>query len=193
MSKGRTLELVAACHQGDHQAASELFERLLPRVRKIVALRMGWRETDLWEQEDLVQETLLDAYKALQDFEPRSEGALYHWLATLIRNNLVDHARHRQAQRRDGRRVLPPTSSVLSESIYGKDLDTPSLHAQARETENRIEEGLLGLEERQRHVIELRKLCGLSFEEIAEEMGLGAASSARALFSRALGELGRRI
>jgi DNA-directed RNA polymerase specialized sigma24 family protein len=42
-------------------------------------------------------------------------------------------------------------------------------------------------------VIELRKLCELSFEEIAKELEFSSASSARSLFSRAMSELAERL
>jgi RNA polymerase sigma-70 factor (ECF subfamily) len=190
-----TLVLVHAAQGGDRAAVEVLFERLVPRVRKIVALRMGRRETDLWENEDLVQETLREAFQSLHGFEPRGEGALLHWLARLVQNNLIDHTRRNQAQRRDaGRRLRrPERSTVLSDSVLGADLTTPSQHAEASETERRLEDALLALEERQRRAIELRKLCEFSFEEIAEELELGAASSARSLYSRAMAELAKHL
>lgn len=190
-----TLQLVAAARGGDRAASDELFARLLPRVRKIVALRMGCRETDLWEREDLVQETLLDAFRSLEGFEPRGEGALCHWLARLVQNNLIDHVRRGHAQRRDeGRRARrPDRSTVLTDSVLGTERSTPSQMAQASETERKVEEALLAMDERERRAIELRKLCDLSFEEMAAELGLGGASSARSLYSRAMAELAKRL
>jgi len=191
MSAFSTLQLVVAARDGDSGAVDELFRRLLPKVRRVVALRMGCRETDLWDREDLVQETLLDAFRSLGSFEVRGEGELLNWLARLVKNNLTDHARRRRAQRRDvGRRVTPVNGSAsLSDSVLGADRTTPSQDAQAGELEQRVEAALLALDERQRRVIELRKLCELSFEDIAKELELGAASSARSLYSRALAEL----
>jgi RNA polymerase sigma factor (sigma-70 family) len=164
-------------------------------VRKIVALRMGCRETDLWEREDLVQETLLDAFRSLEGFEARGDGALCHWLARLVQNNLIDQARRGKAQRRDERRRVRrgERSTVLTDSVLGSDRATPSKLAQASETELQVEEALLALDERQRRAIELRKLCELSFEKIATELGLGTASSARSLYSRAMAELAKRL
>lgn len=191
-----TRRLVVAAQGGDREAAEELFRRLLPRVRKSVALRMGCRERELCDREDIVQETMLDAVRALAGFEQRSEGALCHWLATLVQNNLTDHHRRRQAKKREAVRVHPAASRnshVLSDSVFGVDRVTPGDHVEAAELERRLEEALLALGERERRVIELRKLCELSFDEIARELGLGTASSARSLFSRAMAELSKRL
>ena len=82
---------------------------------------------------------------------------------------------------------------MLTESVLGTDRRTPSQDAQAAETEERIESALLAMDEPKRRVLELRKLCGLSFEEIAEELGFSGASSARSLFTRAMSELSERL
>lgn len=193
---GRTLGLIEGARRGEPAALEELFTRLLPRVRKIVALRMGCRESELWEREDLVQETLLEAFRDLARFEPRHEGALCHWLATLVRNNLADHRRRRTAQKRDVGRVErrgAEGSSFLADSVLGRDEDTPSRLATAAELEQRVEGALLALDEPKRRVIELRKLCELPFDEIARELGFGSESSARSLYSRALAELADRL
>lgn len=191
-----TRRLVLEAKAGNREAAEALFARILPRVRKSVALRMGCRESELWDREDLVQETLLDAFRALSGFEHVKEGALCHWLATLVHNNLADHQRRRRARKRDAGRIGPGVGRnghVLSDSVFGVDRITPGDHLEAAELERRLEEALLTLGERERRVIELRKLCEFSFEEIAKELGLGTASSARSLFSRAMAELSRLL
>ena len=191
----RTLVLLARAREGDAQATEELFELLLPRVRKIAALRMGLRESELWEREDLMQETLIDAFRSLERFEARHDGALCHWLATLVRNNLNSHHRQRKARRRDVRRVArrKEHSTLLTDSVLGADSNTPSRIATARELEERIEIALLAMDEPKRRAIEMRKLCELGFDEIAVELGLGGPSSARSLYSRALAELADRL
>jgi len=187
-----TRRLVLGAQAGDRQAIEELFARLLPRVRKSVALRMGCRERELGDREDLVQETLLDAFRSLEGFELRKEGALCHWLATLVQNNLCDQRRQRRARKREAPRIDPAVSRrthLLSDSVFGVDRIKPDDHVEAAELERRLEAALLALGERERRVIELRRLCELSFDEIAKELGFGSASSARSLFSRAMAEL----
>ena len=82
---------------------------------------------------------------------------------------------------------------MLTDSVLGHDSTTPSRLAQAAELERQVETALLGLDERQRRVIELRKLCDFSFEDIAKELGFSSPSSARSLFSRAMSELAERL
>lgn len=181
---------------GDRPSVEALFIRLLPRVRTLAAHRMGWRESELWEREDLVQETMLDAFLALDGFIDRKEGALLNWLATLVHNNLTDHQRWRKARKRGEGVVDVQTtrnSRVLSDSVFGVDRTTPQDLAQAAELELKLEEALLALDKSKRRVIELRKVCKFSFEEIARELGFTSASSARSLFSRAMSELSEQL
>ena len=190
-----THRLLAAAQAGDLQARDALFARLSPRVFKIAALRMGCRESDLWDSEDLAQETLTDALLSLGSFVPRHEGALIHWLATLVQNNLTDHQRRRKSAKR-GAGWTPyesKSSTILTDSVFGVQTVTPQDCALAAEQEQHLHEALLRLDEPKRFVIIQRKLCGLSFEEIAAEMGFSSPSSASALLSRALAELAESL
>lgn len=189
-----TQMLIARAQRGDRTAEDQLFARYLARVRQLVSLRMGRRSLDIAELDDAVQETLLDAFRGLERFEPRSEGAFVNWLATLAENNLRDQARRARTRKREHVRTgMAHDSSVLTVSVLAGNVPTPSQVAQARETEARLERALLELPERQRRAVELRCLCGMDFGEIAEQLALGSESSARSLFSRAMGALSTRI
>jgi RNA polymerase sigma-70 factor (ECF subfamily) len=189
-----TLALIQAAQTGDRDAEQELFARYLDRVRQIVGLRMGRKASELTELDDIVQETLLDAFVSLDRFEAKSEGAFLNWLATLAENNVRDQVRRSQALKRGGGQVQPSGgSSVLHASAFAGFEATPSQVAVGHELQTRIEEALLALPERSRRVIELRSLCGMGFDEITREMDLGVESSARSLYSRAMGELSSKL
>ena len=188
-----TLALIQATQSGDRNAERELFARYLDRVRQIVSLRMGKKAIEITELDDVVQETLLDAFLSLARFEAKTEGAFLNWLATLAENNLRDQVRRSQALKRGGGQQNPPGSSSILRTVVGAREATPSQVAQGNELQGRIEEAMLALPDRSRRVIELRSLCGMGFDEIAREMELGVESSARSLFSRAMGELSSRL
>lgn len=158
----------------------------------MVALRMGKRLAEIEGYEDMVQDSMLDAFESLAAFQHKTEGSFRNWLATLAHNTIRDRARKATAQKRDADRARPlheVRAFALSDSIIASREPTPSELAMGRELEDKLEAALLQLDERQRRVIELRRICEMSFEEIAAELGLGAQSSARALFSRALNHL----
>lgn len=191
-----TVTLVRRTQAGDREAERTLFERYLPRVRQIVALRIGKPMRELSEDEDIVQDSLLDAFRKLQDLEHVSEGSFHNWVVCLVENNIRDHWRRGRAEKRGAGRVKPFAdyeTSVLAQSIpTGRD-PSPSAVARGREMEEGLERALLSLSERHRRVIDLRRLCEMSYAEIAQAMGLGSESSARSLYSRAITELSKRL
>ena len=191
-----TVRLVQASQGGDEAALERLFARYLPRVRQIVALRMGRKLCEIQDCDDLVQESLLVALRNLGSFEIRSEGSFRHWISRLVENRIRDAARRTGALKRGAgkeRTFAAYDSSVLSDSVLAGRDPTPSQVLQGRELEERLENALLQLDERHRRVIELRRLCELEYQEIAEELGLSGASSARSLFARAMNALSQRL
>jgi len=192
----KTQAQVAAAQGGDREALNDLFARYLPRVRRIVASRMGQRLHELFDHEDLIQDALGSAIGGLQRFEHRSEGSFCNWLAQCVENTMRNHARHDAALKRGGGRVkrFADFSDSLAESIFadGKGLP-PSGRARAREDEERIEAALLRLNQRYREVINLRVYCEMSYQEIAETMNLTTENTANVLFLRARHQLGKML
>ena len=187
-----TLRLVASAKSGDARALNDLFERYLPRTRRIVACRMGWRLSQLEDHEDLVQETLLRVFKGLERFEARSEGSFRHWVAHCVECAIRDRARHAKRAKRGGgaeKRWGDLAAESLAESIFASDQPTPSAIVRAAELEEKIEASLLELPERYRELIVLRSLCGMSYKEIAETMGFDREATVRNAYSRALHKL----
>jgi len=182
---------LCAAQAGDAEALETLFARYLPRVRAMVAARMGRTPRQMVDVEDLVQETLQDALLALQAIDPRSEGLFAHWLARCVENNVRDALRRQGAARRGGgqTRRFADLDRSLSESLFpGRELALSQV-LQGRELEERIDEALARLGARYREVIVLRARCGLSHEEVAEAMQLRRANTANVLFLRARARL----
>jgi RNA polymerase sigma factor (sigma-70 family) len=191
-----TTELVRAAQVGDRAALESLFARYLPRVRRIVALRMGQRLRQFVEIDDVVQDVLLDVLKGLARFEPRSEGSFRNWLARCVEREIVDRLRAETRQKRGGGRVRrfgDCDSSLLRSSIFGADLESPSAHLRASEMAEHIENALLEMPEYQRDLIVLRALCAMSYKEIAAELGISRQATVRSACSRALQMLAERL
>lgn len=187
-----TANLVEAAQAGDRAAAERLFTLFAPRIRRIVALRMGRGGKALASQDDVVQEAMLKAYQGLNRFEQRSVGTFRNWLARCVETTIIDRARHEQAKKRGGGKELTFTDGrvdELSSSIFTGGEPTPSAVARGREMEDRIERALLQMDERYREVIILSKLCGMSSAEVAEAMGIEQEGTARQICFRAVHRL----
>ena len=191
-----TIHLVVSAQQGSSECLEQLFDRYLPRVRQMVALRLGERLAQLESCDDLVQETLLDAFRSLDGFEHRTVGSFRNWLASIATNRVRASARRAGARKRGAgaeRRFSDYESRILTESVFaGREL-SPADSAVESELATRIESALLELSERDRRIIELRRIAEMSFEEIAAELELGSEASARAQFARSLRRLDARL
>lgn len=191
----RTISLVREAQKGDRQAMEKLFARYLPRVRQLVALRLGFRPSDFALHEDVVQEALLKTFKNLDRYEERSEATFRDWISKCVANAVRDHFRRVKADKRGGGRVRPFAtfeSEDLSAIIFEGNQPTPSSVCGRRELLRRIEENLLHMKEHWREVILMRLFCEMSYREIGDAMGIREEPTVRKLFSRAIDELRRR-
>lgn len=105
--------------------------------------------------EDVAQDSLLKAWKALPTF--RGESSLRSWLLRITHNTAVSTLRKRREELRDPN-LLPemPTTSSTERKVEG----ALSLDA--------FEEALDQLDELSRSIIVLREIEGLAYDEIAE-------------------------
>jgi RNA polymerase sigma-70 factor (ECF subfamily) len=192
-----TLLQIEAAKAGDQAALNDLLERYRGRVLQVVALRLARRRATLrGEEEDIVQETLLEAFLALERFVPRSDGAFLHWLSKLALNNIRDAGRRRTAKKRGGERAASPGAELgpvpAHSGLPGRE-PTPSQAACGRELAEQLESALISLPEQQRRIFVMRRLCGLSYKEIARELELGAVATARSSYARCLARLSARL
>jgi RNA polymerase sigma-70 factor (ECF subfamily) len=146
--------LIAAWQGGDEQAAAELVRRHARALARFLA-GGGAPEAEL---DDLVQESFIRAFRALDRF--RGQCRFRTWLLTIGGNVLKD------AFRRVRRvRVVP-----LDEELRSADGD-PHEHVVALEAERRLGDALGQLPRLQREVFLLRAQQGLEYEEIAAALG----------------------
>jgi len=124
-----------------------------------VALRLTGRPADA---EDLAQDTLVRAYRALATWEPDRIRALAvrPWLASIVVNLARNRARARASR--------PATVSLLDELAHPQIAlrETPHGRLDRRESTEAWAARLLALPERYRAPLVLRHIDGLSYEEI---------------------------
>jgi RNA polymerase sigma-70 factor (ECF subfamily) len=156
---------------------------------------MGRRLAEITEIDDVVQETLIDLFRSLDQRAPTTSGQFHLWLVRCVEHNLADRARAGAARKRGGgaqRRFadLGNTSVVRGVPAGGR---SPASVAGGDELDRRLEDALLGLRDEHRQVVVLRVLCNLTFAEIAQELGQTNAELARQWFGRALAALRERL
>ena len=189
-----TVCLVRAAQSGDDQAVDALFSRYLPRVRQIVALRMGWGLRRFLEIDDVTQDVFLKVFRNLGRFQHHSEGSFRNWMAHCVECEIIDQARKIKAKKNGGIRVQRFYSTdSLHVSIFRDQGPTPCQIFKAKELEEKIERALLNIPKHYREVIIMRQLCGMSYREMAKAMGFGKEATVRKACSRALRKLREMI
>lgn len=149
----------------DASAAGELYEKYARRIYGFCFGRLRSRE----EAEDATQSTFLNAFRGLQrGVAPEHEAA---WLYKIAEN--VCLTRQRSSTRR--RRVESPEDlQALQDVLPTATLESDELF--------HLPEALRAMPEQQRRALLLREWQGLSYHEIADELGLSHSAVETLLF-----------
>jgi RNA polymerase sigma-70 factor, ECF subfamily len=142
---------------------------------------------------DIVQETLLKAHNAQDQFSGGSGAELAAWLRKILANSIIDAVRRFTAEGRDVglERSLEKSfmeSSQRLEAMLANKEATPDRQAQWHEQLLQLAAALGRISEEQRTAIELKHLKGMSVKEIGERLGRSEAGVA-GLLRRGLKEL----
>jgi RNA polymerase sigma-70 factor (ECF subfamily) len=171
--------------RGDRRALSELLVSYLPRLRAFVRLRAGPLARAHDDTGDLVQSVCREMLAQAERLEFDNEAAFRHWLFTQATYKISKRARYQTAEKRDARRVERLDSDLAA--CYSA-FASPSEHAAAREQVERVEAAFDGLGERERELVSLAYVVGLSRAEIGARLGL-SEGAVRTALHRALARL----
>jgi len=178
-----TFSLIERARAGDSEALERLFARHRKPLQRWASGRMPKWARDISDTEDLVQETLLQTFKRIGDFEPRRVGALQAYLRQAVLNRI------REELRRKGRR--PPATDLGD--IEADSAESPLEQAIGREAVERYEKALARLEPEEREAIIARVEMGYTYEELAEALGKPTPDAARKAAQRALVRLAEEL
>ena len=125
---------------------------------------------------DVVQQTLLQAHRSLDDTRGRSEGEVLAWLRKILAHNLShavrDHTRDRRNVAREfSIRTALDRSSARLENWLADDRPSPSQKAVRDEQLLKLGRALATLPEDQRESVILHHLEGWPVERIARHLG----------------------
>ena len=171
-----TFELISRARVGDREAIERLFARHLKPLQRWASGRLPKWARGLADTDDLVQDTLLQTFKHLGDFESRRVGALQAYLRQAVLNRLRDELRRRARQ--------PPAADINGlEDVTARSSLEQAIGRQAIEE---YEDALARLSPGEREVIIARVELGYTYGELAEAMGKPSAEAARKSARRAL-------
>jgi RNA polymerase sigma factor (sigma-70 family) len=167
----------------DPERFSVLFDRYFGQIHRYVAARLGPAAAD-----DLAAETFLVAFRKRGTFDP-SRGQVRPWLFG-VATNLVARHRRDEARRYAALNRMP---ALLQAAPEGGHEDRVCARVSAQRLSERLAAALAGLAEGERDVLLLVAVGELSYQEVAEALGIAAGtvasrlSRARAKVRQALG------
>jgi RNA polymerase sigma factor (sigma-70 family) len=163
--------LIATLRAGDVRAFDAIGERYRPRLVRFAKRVLGGQDR---VAEDVVQEALLRAYRALlRDDRPID---LRPWLYRLVRNCCLDELSRVRTDTVD--------LAVAGESVAAPVHQEPAVAAERRARLRELLGDLAVLPESQRHALVRRELDGVSHAQLAAELGL-SEPAVRSLVHRA--------
>jgi RNA polymerase sigma-70 factor (ECF subfamily) len=162
-------------------------------VRAFIRLRVDAATRQRESVSDLVQSVCREVLQRAPRFEFRGEAAFRSWLCEAALRKLRDRRDYHASQRRSVRRESAGTGEqdVLA-CVYRSTFDPLGKLLRAEEVDV-LERAFDELSEEQREALTLRKICGLSYAEIAERLGGRNEPAVRQTISRALARLSRAM
>jgi RNA polymerase sigma-70 factor (ECF subfamily) len=156
--------LIARAQAGDVNAFERLSSAYADRLFMLLLRLLG----DRAEAEDVAQEVMLRAWRAISRF--RGNSSYFTWLYRIAVNeaNRVLEKRARRPQ------ATPIGTDELQ--LPGSAADDPSRQAETRELRRALAQALVELPPPLRSAIVLRDVEGLSTQEAAEIAGIGQAA-----------------
>ncbi len=172
------LSLVEKARAGEPDA----FRALVVRYqRKVYALALGIvKDPDLaW---DVAQETFVRVHRGLGDFEEKSSFST--WLFRIATHLAIDSVRRERTSRKaELDDVAEADVAEGGEGILATSLgNDPRENALRRELAAKIRDALETLPEKHRTILVLREVEGLSYEELAERLGIHKGTVMSRLF-----------
>ena len=173
-------DLVRRVQEGDSAAFRALYDKY---HRRAFAVAMGVVKNQD-DALDAVQEAFVKVHKNIHKFQGSS--SFYTWLYRIVMNASIDHVR--KASRRKSldfdERALHEQSEVAGDGALMPTVGdaNPGRAALRRELGGAIEAALDSLPEHHRAVIVLREVEGMSYEEMAESLGVPKGTIMSRLF-----------
>jgi RNA polymerase sigma-70 factor, ECF subfamily len=165
-----THDIVRRVKEGQSDAFTDLFAKYRAKLAVLIHFRLGPELIRFVDVDDILQDTLIRAYRDVDNFEYRGSGSFMSWLARIADHVIADLARSRGRQKRAAE-LVRFRSEGNPAGPDPVDYKTPSRIFRENEDLARLIEQLHLLSEDYRNVILMAKVEGLTSREIADRLG----------------------
>jgi RNA polymerase sigma-70 factor, ECF subfamily len=187
-------DLLARAKHNDQADLDRLFASCRNYLNLVARAQVeSWLQAKV-DASDLIQQTLLEAYRDFAHFRGTTEAEWLAWLRRILSHNAANFVRqYRGTEKRQARREValagPGDGSAVGRlpepAARG---ESPSAELLRKERELLVADALAQLSPDHREVIMLRNLQRLPFQEVAERMGRSRPAT-QMLWMRAIQKL----
>lgn len=163
--------LVQRCQRHEAGAYDEFCGRFSGKIHR-VALRILRDES---AADDAVQEALMNAFRAMGRF--RGEARVSTWLNRIVTNVCLETLRRSRKRKEESFEELEP---VLAESLTVG--DNPFDFVRRRELGSRLEFSLGKLSPKQREIVQMHDVEGLTIKEVSQRLNISEGTVKSRLF-----------
>ena len=157
-------KLVEKAQKGDKQAFGILVEKYHKKLYRLLSRMVR----DQSEIEDIVQDSFIKAYRAINNF--RGDSAFYTWLYRIGVNTAKNHLMALGRRPKAMNEVELEDIENFDDAGDLRTYETPESVMMTKEIAATVNDTIEHLPEELRSAITLREIDGLSYEEIAEIM-----------------------
>ncbi|MGF1504332.1 MAG: sigma-70 family RNA polymerase sigma factor [Chloroflexi bacterium] len=173
--------LIHDAQRGDVEAYNALVLHYQNQVYNVAYRIMG----DPDSASDATQEAFISAYKALNRFRG---GSFKSWLLRIVTNACYDELRRRKRRPSSSLEALYVVDEAPDDPSLSSSSESPEHYTQRMELQQAIADCLQSLPEDQRVVAVLSDVQGLSYNEVAEVVGV-ALGTIKSRLSRSRAKL----
>jgi len=173
--------LIERCLRGDQLAWDDIVQQYRRKVFNIAYKFVGRHD----EAEDLTQDVFLKIFRSLATFDRRAN--FQTWLISVSRNLCIDHYRSVRKERDAVDRGVDPDELSVATSEPG-----PVAALEQSDRVSLLRQALAAVPDTLRTAVVLRDIQELSYQEIAERLGL-PEGTVKSRINRGRAELARQI
>lgn len=186
--------LLDRARNGDEDARNLLFEKCRNYLNFVARAQVEGSLRAKVDASDIVQQTMLEAHQAFEQFQGESEHEWMAWLRKILTNNATDFVRHFKGTQKRRATLERPIAMGSEDSLrfFAREPSdpgqTPSQLVIQKENEIELADAISQLSPDHQEVIMLRNLQRLPFDEVAERMNR-TRPAAQMLWMRAIKRL----
>jgi RNA polymerase sigma-70 factor, ECF subfamily len=178
--------LMLGFQKGNDLAFQELVERNHTRVIGLIYRFIN----DASDAEDLAQEVFLRIYRARDTYKPTAKFST--WMFRITANVSLNALRSRASRRDDVSIDQMADGSESPRAIPDLDGHLPDHHLHEQELQEKVQEAIQALPEKQQIAVVLNKYEGMSYADIARTIGC-STMAVKSLLARARDNLKDRL